>query len=317
VAPQEARASEAVPRLLTEAVGRVIEGDYTKARASLRAIDFRGLQRERAAAFDAVRSQGFARDRTLDPELKDREGPSEAQKRQVYKRDSFTCWFCGKRTIYAPVLLGISARLSEELPYRSANWKPVEDHILYWTCTASWDHRHPVARLVANAGSLLIIRGAAAESLNVRGAYLEVLGDLLGSVAVIVAAVVVAVTGFWAADAIASVLIGVLILPRTWRLLREAVNVLLQATLEDVDLEAVRRHVLETPGVAGVHDLHAWTLTSGMNVVSAHVELEDGADPPAVLERLCLCLSGDFDVEHSTYQLEWPERRPPERALHR
>jgi hypothetical protein len=139
VAPREARASEAVPRLLTEAVERVIEGDYTKARASLRAIDFRGLQRERAAAFNAIRSQGFIRDRSLDPELKDREGPSEAQKRQVYERDSFTCWFCGKRTIYAPVLM--------------AGWPTIPSNVRFVGCGGGSDrlplggdlneHRHP------------------------------------------------------------------------------------------------------------------------------------------------------------------------------
>jgi 5-methylcytosine-specific restriction endonuclease McrA len=157
--------------VVAEAVERVIQGDYDAARVSLTAIDFRGLQHERAAAFDSIRSQGFIRDRTLDPELKDREGPREAQKRRVYERDSFTCWFCQKRTIYTPVLMGLSARFSEEIPYRSANWRPVEDHILYWTCTASWDHRRPVARGGSSGDSDNIIT-TCYQCNDVRGDYL-------------------------------------------------------------------------------------------------------------------------------------------------
>lgn len=171
--------------------------------------------------------------------------------------------------------------------------------------------------LVANAVSLWLLRDAQRESLNMRGAYLEVLGDLLGSAAVVVAAAVIAATGFREADPIASAAIGLFILPRTWRLLREAVDVLLEATPRGIDLGEVRRHILETPGVADVHDLHAWMITSGMNVVSAHVVLANGAEAPAVLDRLCRCLSEDFDIEHSTFQLETRDRRRLEEASHR
>jgi cobalt-zinc-cadmium efflux system protein len=150
-----------------------------------------------------------------------------------------------------------------------------------------------------------------------RGAYLEVFGDLLGSAAVIVAAVVIATTGYEAADPIASVVIGLLILPRTWHLLRDAVDVLLEATPKDVDLDEVRRHILETEGVADVHDLHAWTITSGMNVVSAHVVMSEGADAAPILDQLGSCLAGDFDIEHSTFQLEPSDRRRIEEAAHR
>jgi len=170
--------------------------------------------------------------------------------------------------------------------------------------------------LAANATSLYLLRDAQRESLNMRGAYLEVMGDLAGSAAVIVAALIIAATGWTAADAVASAVIGLLIIPRTWRLLRDAVDVLLEATPKSVDLAAVRTHILEAPGVADVHDLHAWTITSGMNVVSAHVVLTAAADPPAVLDHLCRCLSGDFDVEHSTFQLESADRRPLEAANH-
>ena len=113
-------------------------------------------------------------------------------------------------------------------------------------------------------------------SLNVRGAYLEVLGDLVGAVAVVVAGVVIAATGLVGADVVAAVVVAVLILPRTWGLLREAVDVLMEATPKGIDLADVRRHILEAPGVSDVHDLHAWTITSGMPVVSAHVIVEPG-----------------------------------------
>jgi cobalt-zinc-cadmium efflux system protein len=170
--------------------------------------------------------------------------------------------------------------------------------------------------LAANATSAWLLRHGQAESLNLRGAYLEVLGDLLGSAAVVVAAVVIRVTGFRAADALASALIGVLILPRTWRLLRDAVDVLLEATPKGVDLAAVRRHILEAPGVADCHDLHVWTITSGMDVVSAHVVLEPDTDGAAVLHWLSACLGDHFDIEHSTFQLEQPEHRGHEGATH-
>jgi cobalt-zinc-cadmium efflux system protein len=173
------------------------------------------------------------------------------------------------------------------------------------------------AGLVANAVSMWLLRGGQRQSLNMRGAYLEVWGDLLGSVAVLAAAAVIAVTGLQAADPIASALIAVLILPRTWRLLREAVDVLLEAAPKGVDLDEVRRHLIETPGVTDVHDLHAWTITSGLPVLSVHVVLERDADAGKVLDGLGACLAGHFDIEHSTFQLEQPEHRGHEGATHR
>lgn len=174
--------------------------------------------------------------------------------------------------------------------------------------------------LVANTGSLLLLRGGASESLNVRGAYLEVLGDLLGSAAVVVAAVVIWATGFTAADAIASSLIGLMILPRTWGLLREAIDVLLESTPKNVDLAEVRGHILEIPGVTDVHDLHAWTITSGVPVLSAHIVVSDPSlilgGGGQVLDRLCECLKGHFDVEHCTFQLEPAGHRDHEFAHH-
>jgi cobalt-zinc-cadmium efflux system protein len=168
----------------------------------------------------------------------------------------------------------------------------------------------------ANATGVWLLHEGQRESLNVRGAYLEVLGDLLGSAAVVVAAIVIALTGWTPIDAIASVAIGVLIMPRTWRLLRDAIDILLEATPKGMRIDDVRAHILDAHGVADVHDLHAWTITSGMNVVSAHVVMRPGADPPAVLDELCRCLSADFDIEHSTFQLETADRRRLEEAGH-
>lgn len=168
----------------------------------------------------------------------------------------------------------------------------------------------------ANLFSLFMLRNAQGESLNMRGAYLEVLGDLLGSVAVVVAAIIIAVTGQTIADPIASAVIGLLILPRTWSLLREALDILLEATPRGMNLAEVRDHLLRAEGVDDIHDLHAWTITSGMRVASAHVVLRNGVNPAKVLEELNECLATDFDVEHSTIQLETSDRRRYEEAHH-
>ena len=161
--------------------------------------------------------------------------------------------------------------------------------------------------LVGNIGALRLLRRGQAVSLTLRGAYLELLGDALGAVTVLFAGLVVAATGFRGADGVAAMLIGLLILPRTWRLLRESLDVLLEAAPKGVDITEVRRHILDSPGVSAVHDLHAWAITSGMNVVSAHVVLEPDADPGKLIDHLSDCLAGDFDIDHSTFQLETPE----------
>jgi cobalt-zinc-cadmium efflux system protein len=162
--------------------------------------------------------------------------------------------------------------------------------------------------MAANLVSLsLLIRGQG-ESLNVRGAYLEVLADTLGSLAVLVSAGVILATGWQTADPIAGLLIGLMIVPRTVKLLRETLNVLLEAAPKDVDMGEVRAHMLALPGVADVHDLHAWTITSGMPVLSAHVVVDqdalDAAGHEKILHDLQGCLGHHFDVEHCTFQLE-------------
>lgn len=164
-----------------------------------------------------------------------------------------------------------------------------------------------VIALAANALSVAVLARGRGQSLLMRGAFLEVLGDLLGALAVLGSGVVIALTGFGAADGLASIGIGVLILPRAWGLLRDSVDILLQATPRGVDLAEVRRHIVEAPGVEDVHDLHAWTITNGMNVVSAHVVVGPDAKPGDILDHLGMCLSNDFDISHSTFQLETPE----------
>lgn len=173
---------------------------------------------------------------------------------------------------------------------------------------------------LANLAALLVLRGGKDASLNLRGAYLEVLGDLLGSIAVIVAAVVIALTGFTRADTLASLAIFAMLIPRAWGLLRDVVDVLLEATPRGVDLAEVRRHIRETPGVVDVHDLHAWTITSGVPVLSAHVIVDTdcitNGHTGIVLDRLAECLGADFDIDHCTFQLEPEGHRAHEPAHH-
>jgi len=161
--------------------------------------------------------------------------------------------------------------------------------------------------LIANTVALRLLAPGQGESLTMRGAYLEIAGDLLGSVAVLVAGLVILVSGWQPADAVASLVVAILIVPRTVVLLRDSVDVLLEATPKGVELGDVERHIREAPGVIDVHDLHAWTITSGMNVVSAHVVLGEDAKPGDILDHLGTCLAADFDINHSTFQLETPE----------
>lgn len=165
-----------------------------------------------------------------------------------------------------------------------------------------------VVGLVANGVAMWLLSAAQRTSINVRGAYLEVLGDLLGSVAVIVAAVVILLTGWVPADAIASLLIAAMIVPRAIGLLREVASVLSEATPKGMHVREIREHILGTAGVVGVHDVHVWQLTRGAPVFSAHVVVDEGCyasgRADVLLSELQQCLASHFDVEHSTFQLE-------------
>lgn len=175
--------------------------------------------------------------------------------------------------------------------------------------------------LVANLGALLLLRPAAEHSINMRGAYLEVFGDLVGSATVIVAAVVIMLTGFAPADAIASLLIAALIVPRAFVLLRDVVRVLSEAAPADTDVAEIRDHILGTRGVVAVHDVHVWAITSGAPVFSAHVVCEPvvfrEGRTGTLLDELSGCLAKHFDVEHSTFQLEPAEHAAHEDEFHR
>ncbi len=175
--------------------------------------------------------------------------------------------------------------------------------------------------LIANAGTLLLLRGGNRRSLNLRGAYLEVLGDLLGSVVTVGAAVVLLLSGFTQADAFASLAIAVLIAPRAFLLLRDVARVLTESAPRETDVAAIRRHLLETAGVVDVHDVHVWAITSGSPVFSAHVvaapEVFTAGRTGQLLDRLGECLSDHFDVAHSTFQLEPTEHAAHEEHHHR
>ncbi|MEV1019629.1 cation diffusion facilitator family transporter [Streptomyces sp. NPDC050264] len=162
--------------------------------------------------------------------------------------------------------------------------------------------------LVANMISLSLLVKGQQESLNVRGAFLEVAADALGSLAVLISAVIILTTGWQAADPIASLIIGLMIVPRTVKLLRETLNVLLESAPKGVDMARVRSHIVALPGVEDVHDLHAWTITSGMPVLSAHVVVSQDVlstiGNEKMLHELQGCLGDHFDVEHCTFQLE-------------
>lgn len=162
--------------------------------------------------------------------------------------------------------------------------------------------------LLANAVSLLVLQRSDSGSLNMRGAWLEVASDLVGSVLAVAAGLVIVLTGFHRADAIASLLIAGLILPRSFSLLRESVSVLMESTPRGLDLAEVERHLAGVGGVTEVHDLHAWTITSGIPSLSAHVTVTDEAlaarGVGVLLDELSLCVAGHFGVRHATFQVE-------------
>ncbi len=153
------------------------------------------------------------------------------------------------------------------------------------------------------AGAWLLRQGAQA-SLNVRAAYLEVLADALSSLGVLAAGAVVLATGWYAADPLVSGLIALFIVPRTWQLLRQAVNILLEGVPAHLALEAIEAAMREVPGVRRVHDLHVWTLTSGREAMSAHVVVDDPGESERLLEELHAVLHARFGIDHTTIQLE-------------
>lgn len=171
-----------------------------------------------------------------------------------------------------------------------------------------------IAGMCANIASAWVLSrgGGHEQSLNTRGAFLHVIGDLLGSVATIVAALVIALTGWYAADPLLSAVIGGLVVFGAWSLLRESVDVLLEAAPRGVVIADVRRTIDDVPGVEGVHDLHVWTVTSGFTALSAHVETDDLANWSSCMQEIARTLRDTFGIVHVTLQPEPP--RPPAHA---
>ena len=166
-----------------------------------------------------------------------------------------------------------------------------------------------VLGLVANLVAFALLREGATESINVEGAYLEVLADTVGSIGVIVAALLLQVFGWTWIDSLVGAAIGLWILPRTWRLGRRAVRILLQDAPAHVDLDRLADDLAAIDGVVDVHDLHVWTLTSEMDAVSAHLVTAGGADAHAVLDRARAQLADTYGVTHGTFQIEPDDHR--------
>lgn len=158
--------------------------------------------------------------------------------------------------------------------------------------------------LVVNLIGMYILRAGSSDSLNMKGAYFEVLSDMLTSIGVIIAGVIMLTTGWYYADPLISAGIGLFILPRTWSLLKDAVGVLIEGTPADVDLAKLRASLETIEGVAGIHDLHVWSLTSGMNALSVHTVLENDNEHDAVMMRVHDFVTKNFKISHVTVQTE-------------
>jgi cobalt-zinc-cadmium efflux system protein len=160
------------------------------------------------------------------------------------------------------------------------------------------------AGLVANVVAFFLLKEGAKDSINVRGAYLEVLADLIGSVGVLVSGAVTLIFGWRYADPVMGVAIGLFVLPRTYKLAASALRILFQHAPERVDVAEMRADLSRLPGVAEAHDLHVWTLTSGMEVASAHLTTLDRVDPAEVLHAAQTLLAQRYHIEHATLQVE-------------
>ncbi|MBA4055330.1 MAG: cation transporter [Marivirga sp.] len=198
--------------------------------------------------------------------------------------------------INAVVLIGISIYILYEAYQRFKNPPEVESKAMLIVAGIG---------LVINLIGMYILRKGKSESLNMKGAYFEVLSDMLTSIGVIVAGIIMWTTGWYYADPILSSLIGLLILPRTWRLLKEATHVLLEGTPSDVNIEELRRSIKEIKNVYDVHDLHVWSLTSGVNAMSVHIVLDKPERASnQMLELIDSKIKSTFRIAHTTLQLE-------------
>ncbi|WP_137934947.1 cation diffusion facilitator family transporter [Mesorhizobium comanense] len=158
--------------------------------------------------------------------------------------------------------------------------------------------------LAVNLISMKLLSAGSSESLNVKGAYFEVLSDMLGSLGVIVAAAIVMLTGWTLADPIIGAGIGLFIIPRTWILLRQAIHILMEGTPPEVDITLLERKLLDIPGVTAVHDLHVWTITSGIDAMTCHLVVTDMAQARTTLVSAQETMRADFGLTHTTMQIE-------------
>jgi cobalt-zinc-cadmium efflux system protein len=199
----------------------------------------------------------------------------------------------------AIALLVVSVLVTFEAVVRLSRPSPVDGAVLIVVAGVG---------VAVNLVVTVIMSRANRSSLNIEGAYRHVLTDLYGFAGTLIAGVVIVTAGFERADAIASLVVVGLMLKAAVELLRPSLRILLEATPEDIDLEEVRRHLLDLPEVQSVHDLHAWTLTSSLPILTAHVVVTDEClntgEAGRVLDHLQDCLSGHFDVAHSTLQFE-------------
>lgn len=193
------------------------------------------------------------------------------------------------------LLLGIGVYIFVEAFQRFTNPVDIHSETVIWVA---------VLGLLVNVTGMLLLQTGAKHSLNLRAAYLEVFSDAIASVGVIVSALVVKFTGWIYADSIVSLGIAVFILPRTWKLLSEAVGVLLEGVPKDVDIGALRQSIGQLPGVAGVHDLHVWALSSGVNAMSVHVVLQPGQDHDEILRAVQDHVTSAHKIKHATVQVE-------------
>jgi cobalt-zinc-cadmium efflux system protein len=192
-------------------------------------------------------------------------------------------------------LLGVAAYILLEAFHRISHSRPVAS--LPVLLVASF-------ALVVNAAGALLLRGGSRSSLNVRGAYYEVVADGLSSIGVIAGAAIIAATRWYWVDPLVAVLIALFVLPRTYALLREVVGVLLEGTLREVDMSALRTALEDVPGVKTIHDLHVWTLSSGVHALSAHAVVSEDAAHGKVLAELRRRVSRGFRIDHVTVQIE-------------
>ena len=215
--------------------------------------------------------------------------PTDSRRTYGYLR-----WEILAALVNGALLFGIAAWVVVEALGRIRSPQPVETGIFLTVAALG---------LVVNLGSLWLLHGVRHGSLNVRGAYLHVLGDALGSVGALGAAAIIALTGWTIADPLVSILLSILILFGAWRLLRESTDILLEAVPRHISLEEVRGQMLGVAGVSAVHDLHVWTVTSGVVAMSGHAVVPDLPSHPEALARLKQVLAG-LGIGHATIQLE-------------